>query len=153
MVASPGGAEAHTRLPHWKTPNGYSCVKHSRAVTVKRHRGHKMWPKVGSHARTVCMKRTHKVRHRSTSHGSTRWVLPAYVVRCESGGNPRAVNLTPAGIANGTPSGLYQITRPTWLGYGGGRYASEARYASVYQQGVIALRVLHAQGPRAWACW
>lgn len=153
MVALTGSAEASTHLKRWKTSNGYTCVKHTRAVKVKRHRGHKMWPKVGKRARTICMKRTHVKRHRSSGGGSTAWVLPRYVVMCESGGNPRAVNLTPAGLANGTPSGLYQITRPTWLAYGGGRFASEARFATVYEQGVIAKRVLAGQGPRAWACW
>jgi Transglycosylase-like domain len=99
--------------------------------------------------------RWHRGRHIHVRHsgGSTAWVLPRYVVMCESGGNPTVANLTPAGVANGVPSGLYQITRPTWLAYGGGRFASEARYASIYEQGVIALRVLHNQGPRAWACW
>jgi hypothetical protein len=107
------------------------------------------------HARAVHRAKDHRTRVRYARRAAHRnaWVLPRYVVLCESGGNPTIANLTPAGIANGVPSGLYQITKPTWLGYGGGRFASEARYASVYEQGVIAKRVLASQGPRAWACW
>lgn len=123
-------AEASS-LPKWRS-GAYVCHKHTKPVHGKR---------------IHCVKRP---KHRS---GSSAWVLPRYVVMCESGGNPRAVNRTAAGIANGTPGGLYQITRPTWRGYGGTRYAPTAEQASVYAQGVIAKRVLAAQGTRAWACW
>jgi hypothetical protein len=98
-------------------------------------------------------RRHHKVRHRSSRGGSSAWVLPARVVMCESGGNPRVVNRTGAGAANGYPAGLYQIIGPTWRAYGGGRFASTADRASVWAQGVIAKRILAAQGTRAWACW
>lgn len=140
-------AEARGHLPRWKTRNGYVCVKHTKRIRVTRHRGHVMWPHAGHKARIVCMKqRTHVRRHRP--HSSV-WVLPGRVVMCESGGNPRAVNYTnPL-----RPAGLYQIITPTWVGYGGGRYASTADRASVWAQGVIAKRVLASQGPRAWACW
>jgi transglycosylase-like protein len=135
-----GSAQAATHAKHkrgdtWRSGN-YLCHKYT-----QRSKG------------THCVYKPKHKRVRHSSSHSSAWVLPSRVVMCESGGNPRAINLTAAGRANGTPSGLYQITRPTWLAYGGGRYASEARFASVYQQGVIALKVLHAQGSRAWACW
>lgn len=148
MVAQVGQAEARTKLPHWKTSNGYECHKHSKAKRM-RHKG-TVWPKRGTKSRTHCIKIKHK-RHRS--HGSSAWVLPRYVVMCESGGNPRVVNRTAAGAANGYPAGLYQIIGPTWRAYGGTRFAPTADRASVYEQGIIAKRILRAQGPRAWACW
>jgi Transglycosylase-like domain len=143
----------------WKTNRHLINYRHSYR-SGKAHGWRYCWlrTKYPRHIRIVCH-RWHKTFHRIVRRpvyrtgGSNAWVLPRYVVMCESGGNPRAVNLTPAGIANGVPSGLYQITRPTWLAYGGGAFASEARFASVYEQGVIALRVLHGQGPHAWACW
>jgi len=144
-MASAAPSEAATKLPRWKTSNGYQCHKHSKRV-INRHKG-RVWPARGTKSRTHCVKIRPK-RHRSRG-GSSAWVLPRYVVLCESGGNPRAVNYSnPL-----RPAGLYQIITPTWLGYGGGRFASTADRASVYEQGVIAKRVLAGQGPRAWECW
>lgn len=88
--------------------------------------------------------------HRVRSGGG--WVIPAYVVRCESGFR-NVVNTSPAGRRNGYPAGYYQITGPTWRAYGGRRYAPTANRATKRQQGIIARRVLRGQGPRAWACW
>ena len=119
----------------------YTCVKHTQAVYVRTARkGHRM-------KRITC------VRTPVRKAQSTAWVLPAYVVRCESNGNPRAVNRTAAGLANDTPAGLYQIIHSTWVGYGGRAFAETADQATVYEQGVIAKRILAAQGPRAWQCW
>ena len=157
--ARPPAKHSHARKAHAKrnkivkrrTANGYRC--HTHRFRAKPHKGTD-WSsrKVHGKSFTHC----HKIKPKRPKHrsgGSSAWVLPRYVVMCESGGNPTAVNLTSAGIANGVPSGLYQITRPTWLAYGGGAFASEARFASVYEQGIIAKRVLAGQGPRAWACW
>lgn len=65
------------------------------------------------------------------------------VAACESGGN-WSIN-----TGNGFYGGL-QFTRQTWLGFGGGAYASSAQYASKAQQIAIAQRVLKVQGPGAW---
>ncbi|MEJ7707092.1 MAG: transglycosylase family protein [Nocardioidaceae bacterium] len=46
-----------------------------------------------------------------------------------------------------------QFSSSTWLGFGGGRYASRADLASRAQQIVIAEKVLNSQGWGAWpAC-
>ena len=65
------------------------------------------------------------------------------VAQCESSGN-WAIN-----TGNGFYGGL-QFTRSTWLGYGGGAYASTANLASKSQQIAIAQKVLASQGPGAW---
>src|SRR3954468_14209862 len=57
------------------------------------------------------------------------------VAQCESGGN-WAIN-----TGNGYYGGL-QFSSSTWLGYGGGAYASRADLASPAQQIAIAERVL-----------
>ncbi len=65
---------------------------------------------------------------------------------CESGGN-WSIN-----TGNSFYGGL-QFTRSTWLGYGGGTYASRADLASRSQQIAVANRVLAGQGWGAWpAC-
>ncbi|GAA1983943.1 resuscitation-promoting factor protein RpfA [Terrabacter lapilli] len=65
------------------------------------------------------------------------------VAACESGGN-WAIN-----TGNGFYGGL-QFTKSTWLGFGGGAYASRADYASREAQIAVAQRVLAVQGPGAW---
>ncbi len=62
---------------------------------------------------------------------------------CESGGN-WAIN-----TGNGFYGGL-QFTSSTWLGFGGGAYASRADFASASQQMAIADKVLAVQGWNAW---
>ena len=77
------------------------------------------------------------------SSGGTNW--PA-IAACESGGN------WAASTGNGFYGGL-QFTEQTWLGYGGGRYASSANLASPAQQIAVAQGVLAGQGIGAWpAC-
>lgn len=132
--------------------HGYRCVHYNHRHKV-RHKG-VVWPKRGTFSKVVCVKpgTAHK-RHLPKRHvggfAYGRYAVPAYVVRCESGFNPHAVNYSnPA-----RPAGLYQMLTSTWLGYGGGRFASTADRATEYEQGVIASRVLRGQGPRAWACW
>jgi hypothetical protein len=75
----------------------------------------------------------------ATSDGSV-WDRLA---QCESGGN-WAIN-----TGNGFSGGL-QFLRSTWLGVGGGEYASDAHLATREQQIDIATRVLASQGWRAW---
>lgn len=73
------------------------------------------------------------------------WSLPAYIVSCESGGD-----YTPdAGLTFG---GAYGILVSTWLQYGGGKFASQANYATPKQQDIIARRVWLDVGPSGWAC-
>jgi len=65
------------------------------------------------------------------------------IAACESGGN-WAIN-----TGNGYYGGL-QFSSSTWLGYGGGAYASTANLATREQQISIADRVQAAQGWGAW---
>ena len=74
------------------------------------------------------------------SSGGTNW---SAIAACESGGN------WAASTGNGFYGGL-QFTEQTWLGYGGGRYASSANLATPAQQIAVAQRVLAGQGIGAW---
>ncbi len=65
------------------------------------------------------------------------------VAQCESSGNWH-IN-----TGNGYYGGL-QFSSSTWLGYGGGQYASRADLATPAQQVEIAERVLDGQGIGAW---
>jgi LysM repeat protein len=74
------------------------------------------------------------------SSGGVNWNA---IAACESGGN--------WGISTG--NGFYgglQFTQQTWLGYGGGQYASSANLASPSEQISVAQRVLAGQGIGAW---
>ena len=74
------------------------------------------------------------------SSGGANW---SAIAACESGGN------WSANTGNGFYGGL-QFTEQTWLGYGGGQYASSANQASAAQQIAVAQRVLAGQGIGAW---
>ena len=76
----------------------------------------------------------------SASSGGVNW---SAIAACESGGN------WAASTGNGFYGGL-QFTEQTWLGYGGGRYASSANLATPAQQIAVAQRVLAGQGIGAW---
>ena len=65
------------------------------------------------------------------------------VAQCESTGNWK-IN-----TGNGYYGGL-QFSSRTWLGFGGGKYASRANRATKAEQIAIARRVLATQGPGAW---
>jgi hypothetical protein len=68
------------------------------------------------------------------------------LAQCESGGNWH-IN-----TGNGYYGGL-QFSSSTWLGYGGGKYASRADLATRRQQIAIAEKVLRGSGWGAWpAC-
>ena len=68
------------------------------------------------------------------------------LAECESSGN-WSIN-----TGNGYYGGL-QFAPATWIGYGGGRYASQANLATREQQIAIAEKVLDGQGWGAWpAC-
>ena len=72
--------------------------------------------------------------------GGVNW---SAIAACESGGN------WAASTGNGFYGGL-QFTEQTWLGYGGGRYASSANLATPAQQIAVAQRVVAGQGIGAW---
>ena len=74
------------------------------------------------------------------SAGGVNW---AAIAACESGGN------WSADTGNGFYGGL-QFTEGTWLGYGGGQYASSANLATPAEQIAVAERVLAGQGIGAW---
>jgi len=74
------------------------------------------------------------------SSGGVNW---SAIAACESGGN------WAASTGNGFYGGL-QFTEQTWLGYGGGRYASSANLATPAQQIAVAQNVLAGQGIGAW---
>jgi LysM repeat protein len=76
----------------------------------------------------------------------------AGLVMCESGGNPTAVNNTPAGQRAGRPAGLFQIVTGTWLANGGGQFAPTADKATPAQQQIVADRIYAKQGARPWEC-
>jgi LysM repeat protein len=65
------------------------------------------------------------------------------VAHCESTGN-WSIN-----TGNGYYGGL-QFSSPTWLGHGGGEFASRADLATPAQQIAVAERVLLTQGVGAW---
>ena len=74
------------------------------------------------------------------SSGGANW---SAIAACESGGN------WGANTGNGFYGGL-QFAQQTWLGYGGGQYASSANLATPAQQIAVAQRVLGGQGIGAW---
>jgi resuscitation-promoting factor RpfA len=76
----------------------------------------------------------------------------AGLIRCESGGNPHAVNNTAAGQAAGRPAGLFQIVTGTWLANGGGQFAPTADRATSAQQQIVADRIYAKQGSSPWQC-
>ncbi|MFD2470419.1 LysM peptidoglycan-binding domain-containing protein [Amycolatopsis silviterrae] len=76
----------------------------------------------------------------------------AGIVKCESSGNPTAVNNTAAGQRAGRPAGLFQIVTKTWLANGGGQFAPTADKATPAQQQIVADRIYAKQGSAPWQC-
>jgi hypothetical protein len=66
------------------------------------------------------------------------------LARCESGGNWSAVS------AGGRYRGGLQFDQQTWLGNGGGAYASSAHLASRTQQIAVAERLRAVRGMAPW---
>jgi LysM repeat protein len=81
--------------------------------------------------------------YRSAPASSSSGVNWNAIAACESGGN------WSISTGNGFYGGL-QFTQQTWLGNGGGQYASSANLASPSQQIAVAQRVLATQGIGAW---
>lgn len=72
-----------------------------------------------------------------------KWAIPAYIVRCESGGNYRARNPSGAG-------GAYQIMPGTWVAYGGS--GSDPAAAAPAEQDRVAAKIYAAEGASPWVC-
>lgn len=68
------------------------------------------------------------------------YAIPTYVVMCESGGNPTAVNPSSGAY------GLYQIIPSTAAAYG-------CDLSTIAGQHSCAREILANQGPSAWTCW
>lgn len=73
------------------------------------------------------------------------------IIKCESGGNPTAKNVS------STASGLFQFINGTWAAYGGTDYAPTAREATIAEQYIVANRAYAAEGFQPWSssksCW
>jgi hypothetical protein len=84
----------------------------------------------------------------NAAHADPDW---APIIACESGGNPTAQN------PSSTASGLFQFLDTSWIAYGGGKYASRAKYATPTQQYEIANRAYAQSGLTPWTaskgCW
>jgi len=74
---------------------------------------------------------------------ATPWNVWDSVASCESSNNWSIDS------GNGFYGGL-QFTKSTWLGFGGGQFASSAQYATRDQQIYVAQATLRVQGPGAW---
>ncbi|WP_326837017.1 transglycosylase family protein [Amycolatopsis rhabdoformis] len=86
--------------------------------------------------------------------GGTANAFPgqAALVKCESSGNPTAVNNTAAGQRAGRPAGLFQIVTKTWLANGGGQFAPTADKATPAQQQIVADNIYARSGSAPWEC-
>ncbi|MGW4487794.1 LysM peptidoglycan-binding domain-containing protein [Amycolatopsis sp. NPDC004368] len=86
--------------------------------------------------------------------GGTANAFPgqAALVKCESSGNPTAVNNTAAGQRAGRPAGLFQIVTKTWLANGGGKFAPTADKATPAQQQIVADTIYARSGSAPWEC-
>lgn len=73
----------------------------------------------------------------------TPWNVWDRVATCESGNN------WSIDTGNSFYGGL-QFTKSTWQGFGGGKFASSAQYATRDQQIYVAQATLRVQGPGAW---
>jgi resuscitation-promoting factor RpfA len=73
------------------------------------------------------------------------------IIKCESGGNPRATN------SSSTASGLFQFVNGSWKAYGGGQYAARAKDATPAEQLAVANTAFEKSGLTPWAaskhCW
>jgi hypothetical protein len=105
----------------------------------------KMWRHV---SRRKQQWRFHRYIDRITVYGE--WVIPPYIVACESGYNYRRWNT--ASTSYSRASGAYQDLRSTWLAFGGGRYADVAAYAPPWAQHIVNHKVKLGQGLGAWEC-
>ena len=99
-------------------------------------------PKVAVEAASKTVSRGTPAWYANRSHWSVNWDAIAH---CESTNN-WSIN-----TGNGYYGGL-QFDYGTWLGAGGGTYASRADLATKYEQITIAERVYASRGLSPWAC-
>lgn len=83
------------------------------------------------------------------------WTSPspawAHLIKRESGGNPTIVQgITDVNSGGNEASGLFQIAKGTWAGYGGTAYAPTAGQATPQQQSIIAAKIFNAEGGSPW---
>lgn len=113
---------------------------------------YKPWHRVALAATAIIAPGAGTLIESGTAEAAT--TLPAVfkdIIRCESGGNPTVANRV------GTASGLYQFLDSSWMNYGGGKYSSRAKFATVAQQTEIALNAFNRSGTSPWdpsrSCW
>lgn len=91
-------------------------------------------------------RRIHVIETAKPSLAYGDWAIPAYIVECESHFQNMPPNYAGA-------SGYYQIIPSTWIGYGGGQFASQAYLASKSAQDLIASRIWDGgAGASQWTC-
>ncbi|QIK50215.1 hypothetical protein G8C36_22200 [Gordonia terrae] len=83
------------------------------------------------------------------------WTSPdpawAALIARESGGNASIVQQgTDANSGGNEASGLFQIAKGTWNGYGGQEFAATAGQATPQQQAIVAARIFEAEGGSPW---
>lgn len=120
----------------------YKHSKHRRITTRGKHRAHTR-PLRGAATATTTLTVAAGVVLASTNvaHADPDWTP---IISCESGGNPSAQN------PSSTASGLFQFLDTSWIAYGGGKYASRAKYATPEQQYEIANRAYTQSGLTPW---
>ncbi len=84
--------------------------------------------------------------HRSSASSSTGFVIPYYIVYCESKGTNEPANGPLAA------SGYYQIIPETWRAYGGSPPDDAAQHSKAEQDAVAARIWDGGRGRGQWAC-
>ncbi|MCF3939078.1 phage tail tape measure protein [Gordonia sp. GW1C4-4] len=90
-----------------------------------------------------------------TQNPDGSWTSPdpawAHLIERESGGNPAIVQgIQDANSGGNEASGLFQIAKGTWSGYGGTEFAPTAGQATPEQQAEVAARIFNAEGGSPW---
>ena len=148
MTEGPRETHARVTCPHGRR-DLLQQSKHRRITTRGKHRAQTHPPR-GAATTTATLTVAAGVVLASTNvaHADPDW---APIIACESGGNPSAQN------PSSTASGLFQFLDTSWIAYGGGKYASRAKYATPEQQYEIANRAYAQSGVTPWnaskSCW
>ncbi|WP_287015475.1 phage tail tape measure protein [Gordonia sp. (in: high G+C Gram-positive bacteria)] len=90
-----------------------------------------------------------------TQNPDGTWTSPdpawAALIARESGGDPDIVQgIQDANSGGNEASGLFQIARGTWSGYGGTEFAATTGQATPEQQAEVAARIFNAEGGSPW---
>lgn len=123
--------------PAYEAQCSKTCVERVKRKIIRRQ--HRMeWRDYRRHPMPWC---TWALESGQPHEGYGQWARARYRVK-----NPSS-----------TASGKFQVLTSTWLAYGGGSYASEARYADRLHQERVARRIAYAgttihrpQGLGAW---